>query len=332
MRAVTEAAFAVLVRKTSPDPADSQRLRLVGVDVGGTSSRARLVADGRVVADVEGRTASPVAAGSDAAAALDDLLARLPLDPRQPIAAACVGAAGLSGAGSRELFEGRLRQLTSGGPIVVVDDGLLVLPAAGLDEGVGVVCGTGSIAYGRYRGRTVRAGGWGYLLGDEAGGFWLAREALRVLLGRADGDRPLGPLGSDLDSAVGGGGLRGLVERLYREPTPRRWAALAPAVLNSSDPAVDGLLADAASAVGRLVELVEIQLSAPAALPVVLAGGLTGHDRYREAVLGRLRQAPKGRLVEILTAAPVAGAVRLAAEAASGSPSSASPQPGPAAG
>ena len=48
--------------------------------------------------------------------------------------------------------------------------------------------GTGSIAYGRNaRGEAARAGGWGYVLGDEGSGYWIGRLALRAVVRHADG-------------------------------------------------------------------------------------------------------------------------------------------------
>ncbi|MCJ7822846.1 MAG: ATPase, partial [Armatimonadetes bacterium] len=45
--------------------------------------------------------------------------------------------------------------------------------------GVVVVAGTGTITYGENaRGERADASGWGYLLGDEGGGFWIARQAV----------------------------------------------------------------------------------------------------------------------------------------------------------
>ena len=69
--------------------------RLLGLDIGGTSSRARVSVHGDVIAEAEASSASLTAAGLDsAAAALDDLLAQLPIDPGQPFDAACAGSAG----------------------------------------------------------------------------------------------------------------------------------------------------------------------------------------------------------------------------------------------
>ena len=39
-------------------------------------------------------------------------------------------------------------------------------------------------------GRAARAGGWGYVLGDEGSGYWLGRQALRAVMRAADGRGP----------------------------------------------------------------------------------------------------------------------------------------------
>ena len=57
---------------------------------------------------------------------------------------------------------------------------------AGVD-GISVVSGTGSIAYGEYAGRSMRAGGWGELFSDEGSAYWLAREGLNLFSRMSDG-------------------------------------------------------------------------------------------------------------------------------------------------
>jgi N-acetylglucosamine kinase-like BadF-type ATPase len=53
--------------------------------------------------------------------------------------------------------------------------------------GVVVIAGTGSIAYGRLEnGRDARAGGWGYLIGDEGSAYQIGRGALRAASHAAD--------------------------------------------------------------------------------------------------------------------------------------------------
>ena len=62
------------------------------------------------------------------------------------------------------------------------------------DDGINIVAGTGSIAYGEYRGRSARAGGWGELFSDEGSAYWLAREGLRLFSRMSDGRAPRGAL------------------------------------------------------------------------------------------------------------------------------------------
>lgn len=294
-------------------------VRVLGIDVGATHSRARLVVGSDVVAEVEDRSASVAAEGAAAAlAALDGLLGRLPTEQWGPLDAACLGAAGMSRPSVVGQFESRLASLTRDGNILIVGDGFLVLPAANLDDGVGVVCGTGTVAVARHGERLARAGGWGYLLGDDGSGYWVVRRAIRALLDRADRGRPLGVLGADLLGALGLPGTEELRDQVYADPRPGRWAALAPVVLASEDPELGTMRQEAAEGLGALVSAVVEGVGSPSGLPVVLAGGMTADDRFCSVAVGYLgRQWPQSA-VSVLREPPVAGAVRLAQLAASG--------------
>lgn len=62
--------------------------------------------------------------------------------------------------------------------------------ATGGGSGIVVIAGTGSVAYGENQsGQILRVGGWGYLFGDEGGGFWIAKQALRRAMLAQDGLR-----------------------------------------------------------------------------------------------------------------------------------------------
>ena len=62
------------------------------------------------------------------------------------------------------------------------------------DDGISVIAGTGSMAYGEYAGRTARAGGWGEIIGDEGSAYWIAREGMNLFSRMSDGRAPRGPL------------------------------------------------------------------------------------------------------------------------------------------
>jgi glucosamine kinase len=293
-------------------------MRLLGLDIGGTSSRARLCAGGQVTAERQGPSASWPAAGADGArTALTTLLAGLRIDAAEPLDAICAGSAGLSVPGAREFLRAELTPLTRPGTLVIVSDAMLVLPAAGLDAGVAVICGTGSVAVGSFEGRTVQAGGWGYLLGDEGGGYWMVREALRALLERRDRGAAIGELGDELLSATDSADLAALHRRYYEQPhVPASWARHARLVLDSPDPAAAAIVTRAADSVARLAGAATSELAAPASLPVVLAGGLLANAGFRCAVSAAVARRRPAAAVTVLAGEPVAGAVRLAGMAA----------------
>ena len=64
----------------------------------------------------------------------------------------------------------------------------------GCVDGISVIAGTGSMAYGEYAGRTARAGGWGELIGDEGSAYWIAREGMNLFSRMSDGRAARGPL------------------------------------------------------------------------------------------------------------------------------------------
>src|SRR5581483_5378036 len=102
--------------------------------------------------------------------------------------------------------------------------------------GVALVAGTGSMAFARAPdGRTARAGGWGYLLGDEGSGYALALAALRAVVRDADGRGPATRLTSRLLAHFGAVLAQDLVRLVYGGGVDRAaLAAVAPYVLEAA--------------------------------------------------------------------------------------------------
>jgi N-acetylglucosamine kinase-like BadF-type ATPase len=72
---------------------------------------------------------------------------------------------------------------------MVTHDAMIALAGATSGApGIVAIAGTGSIAFAQNdRGETARAGGWGYLFGDEGGAFDIVRQALRAVLREHEG-------------------------------------------------------------------------------------------------------------------------------------------------
>jgi N-acetylglucosamine kinase-like BadF-type ATPase len=279
---------------------------LLGLDIGGSSSRARLVEDGRIVAEAEGPGANVAALRPGVVESrLRALLAGM--GDIRPVAC-CAGSAGAEVPAGRRRLERLLAGLLPGCAITVVHDARLVLAAAGLESGIALISGTGSVAYGRDRdGREARAGGWGWLVGDDGSGAWLAREAARELMRRSDAGEALGTLGEAMLEASGARGTADLIGKLHRMTEPREWAVLAGVVFEAAelDAGAEALVEYTADALAGLVAVVRKRLSVDG--PVVLSGGqLLNQPRLELAVRGRLGAAMR------LEEPPVAGAVRLA--------------------
>jgi N-acetylglucosamine kinase-like BadF-type ATPase len=64
----------------------------------------------------------------------------------------------------------------------------------GAEDGINVVSGTGSIAYGQRGPISARAGGWGEAFSDEGSAYWIAMQGLNVYSRMSDGRLPKGPL------------------------------------------------------------------------------------------------------------------------------------------
>ena len=164
-----------------------------------------------------------------------------------------------------------------------------MLAAAGTPTGIALIAGTGSVAWGRSPdGRQARAGGWGYLLGDDGSGYGIARAAVRHALGRLDAGLGPDPLSTRLAAACGVARPGLLLDHFYAVSERRYWAERSRAVFElaeAGDPAAYGIVAGAAGALAALVERVSLRLAI--AGPVILAGGVLVHQPLVRAVAGR---------------------------------------------
>src|SRR5689334_17310708 len=170
---------------------------LLGIDGGGSKTVA-LLADSQQA--ILGRGAAGASnhnlLGARAAFEALDQAVRLAFEDAKiapaPPRALCLGMAGAGRPADIALFQAWAAERWPGTPVAVVSDADLVLAAGpGNGWGLGLICGTGSIAYGRDRsGMTARAGGWGSLLGDEGSGYAIGLAGLRAVARAADGRGP----------------------------------------------------------------------------------------------------------------------------------------------
>jgi N-acetylglucosamine kinase-like BadF-type ATPase len=201
-----------------------------------------------------------------------------------PFAAACFGMSG-GPDDKREILAGILR---TGRLIVTTDAEIALAGATESGQGIIVIAGTGSIAYGRNEeGRAARAGGWGYVFGDEGGAFDIVRQALRASLRMEEGWGPATSLRAALTEATGTADANDALHRFYTDEWPRsRAAALAPLVdqaADNGDLVALQIIHDAAMHLAALAGSVRGQLWLKrAALDVAYIGGVFESQRLLE--------------------------------------------------
>ncbi|GHE06117.1 BadF/BadG/BcrA/BcrD ATPase family protein [Streptomyces alanosinicus] len=248
---------------------------LVGIDVGGTKTHLRAVAGGTPVADhvrTSGgwRPHDPVAAAGWPAALAAEVL---PAGVRP--SAPAVGGHACETPRQCARIRSALRDHADT-PALVVGDAELLVPAAGLARGIGVVAGTGSVAVGRRAdGTPVQVGGWGAALGDEGGAAGLVREAARACWAAHDRCEPPDALAAALLDAFGepevpapGAALEGATD------PSAEWGRQAPAVFAAAEAGsalARGVIAAQGRALATLVTLLA-RRGVPAE-DVVVAGG-----------------------------------------------------------
>jgi glucosamine kinase len=241
--------------------------RILGIDAGGSGTRVVLLENGTVTPRPDGPPMNALLTNCYA----DHL--------RQIIEAADATAAGVGMPGvrqagqARDLSEALTRQ--TGCPVHVTGDADSARAGAFLGApGVVVIAGTGSMASGWNGESSARAGGHGFLLGDEGGAYWIGRAAVRAALRWEDG---MGGGSARIHRAVieaAGQGLDALIREVCTHPAERALlTVLAPAVtgLAGEDPQARKIALRAAEHLADLAESIRRRLGP---LPIAGAGGV----------------------------------------------------------
>jgi N-acetylmuramic acid 6-phosphate etherase len=240
---------------------------------------------------------------------------------RCPVGCACLGLAGADRLDDQSVIREWAQRVQLAPRVDVTNDAAILL-ATGTPEGLGLalISGTGSIAFGlNADGQRARAGGWGYLLGDEGSAYAIVMAGLRAVARAVDGRAPATLLTDRFLGELGLSQPQELIAAVYRSGRDRAsLAALAPLVLEEAErDEVAGAIVDGeALELARAGEAVARQLRWLGPIPIALAGGLLlGSGIYRRRVLEALRTfgVSVGPIAHVEE--PARGAVHLAVTA-----------------
>jgi N-acetylglucosamine kinase-like BadF-type ATPase len=274
---------------------------IVGLDVGGTKTAVLVeTVSGRELVDTvvasEDWDAEPLEHG---VAWIERCIASVvPAD--STVVAVGIGAQGLDTDDIATRFAAAV-----GYPAVAVNDAALLPAAAGLEQGIGIIAGTGSIAVGRdAHGRSLITGGWGWVIGDEAKAALLAH----------DESLPDDGLLAALCASFGVADAERLARAVNDEPTMQNWGPHAPAVFAAADAGSTLAIGVIEEAAANLVALVGQLVRRGAVGSTVVAAGsvIVGQPRLYEALERGLAAAHPDLELVLLTDPPVVGALALA--------------------
>ena len=298
----------------------------LGIDGGGTKTTCAVGDESHLLATATAGPSNIVRVGEVQAReslqrSVRQACAAAGITPAQ-VVRTCVGGSGAAHPELAEVVRRSLAEILTA-PIDVVGDMQIALEAA-FDTGPGVIviAGTGSIAYGRDRqGTTLRAGGWGFAIGDEGSAHWIGRAAVSAVLRAADprGGTPEpsqdSPLSAALRKVWGVTSLADLA-RAANSISPPDFAALFPAVAASQDDLAAQVLTKAGRELVEVAAVVIRRLFAKGhavSVPVAMTGGVFRHaPLVRQVFYNELRALDPRVEVNPQVVEPVEGALRMA--------------------
>lgn len=295
----------------------------LGFDGGGTKTECLLAnAEGEIVARSVGGPSNPLRTGYMRAwfslsEAADSVLSRQKLKARD-IRGICAGIGGTGRPGVAKRVSTFFERSFPNANIRVTTDLEIALEAAfGTGEGIILLAGTGSAAFGRdANGRTARAGGRGPWFSDEGSAFDIGRRAFEAVSRFEEHRGPATALSQRLFAWHQAQSWDALLERIAKNPDdvfPQTFPLVAQ--LSDKDDAVcQEILSTAAAALAELARCVAEELGwRDKEIRIAKVGGVHGRSRYFDvAIESELNKAtPLARLLPLETS-PAEAAVRMA--------------------
>jgi len=273
---------------------------VLGIDGGGTRTRASIMQDDRVLAHVEGGSIKRLRVGQEVAdqnlrSMLKEAFAKAGVSR---VDAACAGMASSTLPGVKEWLNAAMQEFGAAKSLVVGDEVIALEAAVKGGPGILQIAGTGSNTIGRTPdGKRECAGGWSSRLGDEGSGYWIGLHAVRNALHAHDREQPCRIL-EKVGEIWGTKGMDELIDLGNDTPGPD-FAALAPAInqlADEGDPVAIAVMRQAAADLVDFVLLVRDKLRRKHGLteevPVCWIGSIIGKSTIvREAFFAGLHAA-----------------------------------------
>ncbi len=235
---------------------------------------------------------------------------------RSTVESLCLSAAGAGRSAEQAQLREWAESLQLANRIVVTGDAEPILAAASPEStGIALICGTGSLAWGRNAAGCIdRTGGWGPLFGDEGSAYLIALSGLRAAARAGDGRGPETALLDAFQQRLDAATPSALIERVYGAALTRKQIAACVDVVFAaakSDDVASRIISVAAIDLADMVSALAVKLSLPPMeFSLALAGGVLMHQpEFRSSVV---RSAGVDSQQIVLVPEPVVGAISIA--------------------
>lgn len=293
-------------------------IQYLGIDGGGTKTEFWLTdADGFLLSSCVLGASNPNDVGIDAACALlDNGIAKVTEGYDLATVSVFAGIAGAATGDNAAQLKAHLVSLGFARADAASDVRSALAACLQDEDGIAIIMGTGSVAYAQHGGQLLRAGGYGYLLGDAGSGFALGQGAILAALQAEDGSG-VSTLLHDLVSAqCGKARVLDALSDFYRggKTEIARYAPLIFDAHAKGDAVATEILSRNVDAIADLVRAIGNHMNENR-IRVVLCGGLTSQSMHILPLLhDALADDARTYIISISKAAPIQGAIFLASK------------------
>jgi len=291
---------------------------IIGIDGGGTKTDAALAdKDGKILSEKRGGSSNLRNVGIAASAETVFALIK-EIKGEKDIACIYIALAAIEEEykEKKDDFRERLREKGLTEKIVIGSDQRAAFRAGtNKKDGVGVICGTGAVAFGFRGEKEEKASGWGYL-SDEGAAFYTGIEGYRALQKSFDGRGKKTMLEKFVLQEWGVGGPEELNSMVYKDfmkkipelsvmvnKAGKEGDAVAVSILEKSG-------REAALAAGTVIK----KLTFKENFPLILSGGMFNSKVLFSSFQKNIKSFSKKAEIKLLEENPVKGAVKLALE------------------
>jgi len=285
---------------------------IIGIDAGGSATRARAVACGELLGDGKGGPGNPLATDSQTLSA--SYAAALAGYPEPDYVAACVS--GTESTQQHIRISELLNTIFPNAIVQVHPDYVAAVTAAPAGADLVVIAGTGSLVCSRTPdGDYVTSGGRGWILGDFGSAARLGRSALEWFCDDTTAASP--EFNADAGNLLGTSDWRSVLTALRATPSPAAFLAsaaplLTRAVARGERWAAIRLEAEMSMLAATAARHIERHLRQQKTTQVALSGGVW-HSREAEICFtAAMTRTIPGSVIARSSLSPLEGAVRIA--------------------